>query len=306
MGCVLFVFGLGAGVRPCLLHARQVAITIDDLPFADKASCDFEETRSVTRRLMEPVQAQKVPVAGFVIGERCGNLTEEQRRDLLRVWLDAGAELGNHTWSHPDLNDTPLPKYEEEILRTDAELRGPLGVARVRYFRAPYLHDGATSAVKDWLHAFLAEHGYREAPVTIDDSDWMFASVYGRALDTHDAALARRVREAYIPYMQSVVEFFERRSVEVLGRECPQVLLIHASRLNAEMLPALLQMFRDRGYEFVSLESAMSDSAYRLRDGYVGRKGLSWIHRWGIGKGQAVQLEPDEPRWISDMVKAQR
>ena len=64
------------------------------------------------------------------------------------------------------------------------------------------------------------------------------------------------------------------------------------------MMPALLQMFRDRGYTFVSLEQAMNDEADRLPDAYIGPKGLSWIHRWGITNGTLIQLEPDEPDWV--------
>ena len=104
-----------------------------------------------------------------------------------------------------------------------------------------------------------------------------------------------------IPYMESIAAFFERRSVEVLGRECPQVLLIHASRLNAKMLPTLLQMFRERGYTFVSLEQAMDDKCYRTPDTYVGRKGLSWIHRWGLARGKPIEPEPEEPVWVDKL-----
>ena len=58
----------------------------------------------------------------------------------------------------------------------------------------------------------------------------------------------------YVAYMESVVAFFEQRAVEVAGREFPQVLLLHANQLNADLMPDLLAMFRRRGYGFVSLE----------------------------------------------------
>lgn len=81
----------------------QVAITIDDLPYADGWRCDEQEILANTKKLLDPIRAGKVPVVGFVVGKRCGNLSLEQRRDILRMWLDAGGELGNHTWSHPHL-----------------------------------------------------------------------------------------------------------------------------------------------------------------------------------------------------------
>jgi hypothetical protein len=101
--------------------------------------------------------------------------------------------------------------------------------------------------------------------------------------------------------MESTVAFFEKRSVEVLGRECPQVLLIHASKLNAKMIDPLLQMFRERGYTFITLEKAMSNETYRTPDTYVGPKGLSWIHRWGLTNGKSLKLESSEPEWVDQI-----
>lgn len=277
---------------------RQMAITIDDLPYTDELHCNEQETLANTKKLLDPIRTAKVPVVGFVVGGRCGNLNPEQRRGLLKVWLDAGAELGNHTWSHPDLNRVPLEEYEKQILATDKALHHTFSTLKLRYFRAPYLHDGATPEIKKQLQNFLTQHGYQEAPVTLDNNDWTFAAAYSRALKRNDMASAKSIEDAYIPYMESIAAFFENRSVEVLGRECSQVLLIHASRLNATVMPALLQMFRERGYTFVSLEQAMSDEAYRLPDAYIGPKGLSWIHRWGITNGKLIQLEPDEPDWV--------
>jgi hypothetical protein len=69
------------------------------------------------------------------------------------------------------------------------------------------------------------------------------------------------------------------------------------------MLPALLAMFQARAYEFVSLEKAMSDPIYQTPDVYTGRKGRSWIHRWGLALGDPIQMEPDEPIWIDELAK---
>ena len=92
------------------------------------------------------------------------------------------------------------------------------------------LHTGADPATKRRLESFLAGHGYKQSPVTFDNSDWIFANVYANAIDSGDAVLAKRVRDAYVPYMESVVAFFETRSVEVVGREFSQVLSIQANR----------------------------------------------------------------------------
>jgi hypothetical protein len=102
-----------------------------------------------------------------------------------------------------------------------------------------------------------------------------------------------------VPYMESVVVFFEGRSREVAGHEVAQTLLIHASRLNADAMPDLLAMFRRRGYGFVSLEEALRDPAYQLKETYTGTGGFSWIHRWSQYLKMPPKGEPDEPAWIA-------
>ncbi|MBI4875059.1 MAG: polysaccharide deacetylase family protein [Acidobacteria bacterium] len=281
---------------------RTVAVTIDDLPVAQSGAggCEFPRLQSLTERLLEPFRVARVPLTGFVVAGNCPGLTTEEKKRILGAWQAAGAELGNHTYSHPGLNTTPIEEYERNILRADAELKRLLGVERIRFFRSPMLHTGADRETKERLERFLAEHGYRQAPVTFDNSDWMFAFVYSRARDRGDSQLAERVRDAYVPYMESIVGFFEKRAVEVVGREIPQVLLLHANRLNSEMAPQLLSMLKRRGYRFVSLEEALADDAYRLPNHYAGKGGFSWIHRWSMTQGMPNKGEPDEPAWLRE------
>jgi peptidoglycan/xylan/chitin deacetylase (PgdA/CDA1 family) len=215
-------------------------------------------------------------------------------RGLLDLWLDAGATLGNHSYSHPDINNVPLDKYTADIVRGEAAIRDAL-TARgmtLEFYRHPYLHTGATPEIKKGLQDFLDRRGYKVAPVTLDNADYAFAVAYLKP------GLRARVRAEYVPYMESVVEFFERRSVEVVGREFPQILLIHANEMNADLMPELLAMFRRRGYRFVTLAHALADPAYQLPEGDVGRNGFSWIHRWSRTKGMAPKGEPDPADWV--------
>lgn len=89
--------------------------------------------------------------------------------------------------------------------------------------------------------------------------------------------------------------FFETRAVEVVGRKFPQILLIHANRLNAGLMPDLPTMFRRRGYALVSLDEALANPACSLPDDYAGDSGFSWIHRWSRTKGLPPKGEPGPP-----------
>jgi len=289
----ILCFALAAFGQP-----RQVAITIDDLPRGGDLprGRDLATVRAMTVKLLAPLRG--VPVIGFVNGGRAEALGDAGLQTILKIWLDRGATLGNHTWSHPDLNSVPLEEYEADLVRGETPVTQALGHRPV-YFRHPFLHAGKDAATRRGLEEFLAAHDYRIAPVTLDNSDWMFAAVYAPALDA-DPALAARVKQAYIPYMESIFAFFEARSVEVVGREFPQTLLIHASQLNADAMPELLGMIRRRGYRFVSLETALRDEAYRLPDEYYGPGGFSWIHRWSMTKKMPDKGEPDEPVWVRE------
>ena len=299
---ILMVFFLAVC---CWAEARSVAITIDDLPFAQSGphACDWQTLQSRTRSLLRALSESKTPLTAFVIGKNCPELTFEQRRAILRQWQDAGATLGNHTFSHRSLNQIPVEEYEQDILREERELRVITGKP-TRWFRSPFLQTGATLAAKQDLENFLASHGYRQGVVTLDNSDWLFANVYADALDRGDHVLVKRIRTEYIPYLESIVTFFERRSREVIGYEPPQVLLLHANRLNTDFMPKILALFRSRGYRFVTLDEATADPAYRTPDTRAIPQGISWIRRWAISKGLPDEIEPDEPKWLLEAFAA--
>lgn len=166
---------LGVGIS---CFARQVAVTIDDLPFV--GTCDEAAVRQFTSALLKP----GIPLTGFVIGSRCAEIAP----GVLKMWTEAGATLGNHTWSHADLNSMPAAEYEADIVKGEARFGG----RAARWFRHPFLHAGADAATKGRIDAFLARRGYRVAPVTLDNSDYMFAAVYAAALERGDPAEARR------------------------------------------------------------------------------------------------------------------
>ena len=248
----------------------------------------------MTEKLLRPFREQHIPVIGFVNEGREVAFDANGLRQILDLWLDAGADLGNHSRSHLDINTVPLEQCTGDIVAGEPVLRAALEAhgKKLEFYRHPFLHTGPTPEIKRELQEFLDAHGYRVAPVTLDDDDYEFAALYTRPQYTE------RVLREYIPYMESVVAFFEERSRVVVGREFPQTLLIHASQLNADMMPDLLAMFRRRGYRFVSLREALADPAYRLADGYAGTGGFSWIHRWSKTMGMTPKGEPEAPEWV--------
>jgi peptidoglycan/xylan/chitin deacetylase (PgdA/CDA1 family) len=311
VAAVLAASSLGLSGQQAVIDGgtRAVAVTLDDLPATAMAggTCDGSELVDLTSRLLAHLQTHQVPATGFVTENGiCDRLRDVWLPKLLSMWLDAGVELGNHAFSHLDINDVPLEKYKKDILlgeKTTRRLMDERGLT-LRYFRHPFLHAGADADTKRELNSFLAERSYAVAPVTIDSQEWVFAAVYRRAKERNDSETMERLANAYIPFMEHVFQFFESWSVKVIGYEPPQVLLLHANEFNADHLGALVEMLRKRGYRFVSLDEALKDKAYRSPDGYIGSRGLSWIHRWAVAKGLELEEEPREPEWLGELLRS--
>jgi peptidoglycan/xylan/chitin deacetylase (PgdA/CDA1 family) len=281
---------------------RTVALTFDDLPMSGEP-CDPAAARGINERILAALAEADAPAVGFVNASRtCGEPATGLRDEVLEAWLDAGHDLGNHTWSHPDLERTPLPAYLEDVDRGAAPVDSLLRLrgGRLVWFRHPFLHAGDTPEKKSGLAAHLADNGWRVAPVTVDNQEWMYAYVYRAALERADSALARRAAEAYLDHMDGAFGYFESRSRDVVGREVPQVLLLHANRLNADLLGSLLDRIRGRGYRFVALGEVMEDAAYGRADLYTGRGGPSWIERWALPAGGEARRGPREHPWIAE------
>jgi peptidoglycan/xylan/chitin deacetylase (PgdA/CDA1 family) len=298
-----FVFVTHAAAQDGAQVRRQVAVTFDDLPAPQG---ELEDMRRITSAILASLKRNGVPVVAFVNERKLYRRGEvDERINLLRAWLDAGEELGNHTFSHINLQRAPLADYEDDIVRGETVTRMLLEERgmKLRYFRHPFLFTGTTPEYKDGLAKFLAARGYTVAPVTLDNGDYIFADTYFKAKKRGDAATAKRIADAYVPYMETIFDFFERLSTETFGREVRHVLLLHANEINADRFDELAAMMKRRGYAFVTLDEALKDPAYNEADALY-KNGVSWIHRWRAGRGLPQKWEPEVPKFVDELYKA--
>ncbi len=293
--------------------AQRIALTIDDLPWQRLDERNDPELAHRYAQLLAALRAAQVPVVGFVneIKLEQDGTVQPARVQMLRDWRDAGFELGNHTRGHVDLHAIGLDAYERDILDGEKTLR-PLLAERgqtPRWFRHPYLRAGQTPQQREALAAFLDQHGYRIAPVTVDNSEWIWAFAYDHVRDTETDPVRRdtrlrQLRRGYVPYMLNKLAYYEDQSQRLLGRLPAQVWLMHANALNADSIGELIAATERRGYTFISLEQALQDPAYAHADGYNGAGGISWIHRWAMADGKPRSFyagEPKVPRWVLEL-----
>lgn len=287
---------------------REIAVTIDDLPLVG-SDLPLSALRAITEKLLAALTKESIPSVAFVNEGKLYRTGEvDARIALLRAWRDAGAELGNHTFSHPSLHTTPLPAFEEDVVRGETVTRMLLKEKgeTLHWFRHPFLQTGPTAETKKAFEEFLVARGYAVAPVTVDTNDWMYHAVYADALAQGDEAAAARVREAYVASYATILDFFEDLTLRVFGRPIRHVLLVHANRLNADTVQSWAAVLRARGYAFTTLTRALEDPAYATPDSYVGKPGFSWLHRWLFAKTGATRLkeEPDPPPFVMDAYAA--
>ena len=103
---------------------KKLALTFDDGPDPEW-----------TPQILDILKAKHVPATFFVIGANM-----EAHPGLVQRILAEGHEVGNHTYTHPNLADTPLAAVRLELNATQRLFEALTGRS-MRLFRPPYLGD---------------------------------------------------------------------------------------------------------------------------------------------------------------------
>jgi len=293
---------LVAGGVYSFAQARTVALTFDDLPVVEEN--DPTRAQAITSSILDALNRRHASAIGFVIGQRVEELGNAQGKHLLEQWTRHGHSLGNHTFSHPDLNNLTAEQFDQDVIANEKILdsvRAKDG-SNFRYFRFPYNHTGNTETKHSAVAAFLAKRGYRVATCTIDNEDYLFNHAYVLMLSRKDEASARRLRAEYLAYTATEIDYYNSLHKQVFGREIPQVMLLHVNQLNADVIDELLAIFEQKQYRFVTLDTAQSNPAYQTPDRLATAGGTMWGYRWAKERGVKVdgRLETEPAAWISE------
>lgn len=293
-------------------HAQpEVAITIDDLPIIRHAGqaatqADAPRAAEITRVLLKAFRARHVPVTGFVNQQTAEQIGLAPAEHILESWTAQGLDLGNHTYAHDDANAMSAVEFEQEITRGEPLIDRILAKhgRRPRFLRFPFNHTGDTPDKRAAIATFMADHGYRLAPCTIEGEDFAFNRAYEVALARHDKSTAARIRQTYVAYTSIKIDWYAKLDAEVLGREAPHVMLLHASPLNRDTIGEILTLFERRGYRFVSLEQATNDPAYATPE-VATRFGPMWGYRWARALHVKARGDDEQemPAWVAEYAK---
>lgn len=127
-----------------------IAMTFDDGPSA-----------TLTPKLLDMLAARRIKATFFVIGQNADEYPE-----LIARIVREGHEIGNHSWSHPNLARMSDEAVRGQLKRTDDAIQRAAGV-RTTLLRPPY--GSITSRQKRWIHD---QFGYEIIIWDVDPLDW--------------------------------------------------------------------------------------------------------------------------------------
>ncbi|MEI9981195.1 MAG: polysaccharide deacetylase family protein [Edaphobacter sp.] len=243
------------------LVSQQIAFTFDDLP----AHGDLPpgQTRlGVAESILRTLHDQHMPpVYGFI---NAGKL-EKSPDDIavLKAWRAAGDPLGNHAYSHPSLNELTVEQFEADIAKNELVLSELMAGQDWHWFRYPFLWEGDTLEKRHAVRAYLQKNGYQIAQVSMDFEDYLWNAPYARCVAKKDEKSIEALRTSYLATADQYITVYRDLTHTLYGHDIPYVLLMHVGAFDAKMLPELIELFRKRGFSFVTLPEAMKDPVYR-------------------------------------------
>lgn len=245
-----------------LAQSPQIAITFDDLPV--HGPLPPGETRlGVANQVIAALHDAHVPPTyGFVNAVHLEQ--EPDTLSVLKAWRAAGNPLGNHTWSHPNLNQMSLADFEANLARNEPTLQSLMAHGDWHWFRFPFLAEGDTPEKRTGIREYLAQHGYRIAGVTMSFADYNWNEPYARCSVKNDQKGIAWLETSYLSAADQSIRFDRTLATELYGHDIPYVLLMHIGAFDGHMLPRLLALYQSRGFSFISLAQAEADPFYNI------------------------------------------
>ncbi len=224
-------------------HPHTVALTFDDGP-----------DPRYTPLILNLLRRYHVPATFFVIG-----LNAERYPELIRRMWQQGHEIGNHTFSHPNMSAISEWRAELELNATQRLLQSLLGRA-TRLFRPPYDADAEPSTAAEVRPILIATRmGYLTIGELIDPIDWQTEWADG-AGHLH--------RRTGADIAQDVLNQLDSRQGNVI--------LLHDGggdrSATVEALQILIPELQRRGYRFVPVSALMGVSREQVMPPLTGKE----------------------------------
>jgi peptidoglycan/xylan/chitin deacetylase (PgdA/CDA1 family) len=241
--------------------AQKLAITLDDLP--QNGGLPPGVTRvEITKATLAVLKKRHVPpVYGFINSKKLEGSADGA--EALKLWA-AAEPVGNHTYTHMDLEQNPPEAFERDIEQNEPalELLAPAG-GDWHWLRYPYLHEGDTVEKRRAVRDYLKAHGYKIAQVTLDWEDYLWNGAYARCVGKNDSKSIEWLRSSYLNTASAYLDLGREQAKLIYGHDINHVLLMHLGAFSSTIMPDALDLLKKKGFKLVTLEEAQSDPAYQ-------------------------------------------
>jgi len=277
---------------------RKIAIGFVSIPPLDRTDNPPKDSDATARILIEKLKSHKIPAIGFVQGGLIsdGDKLFPVRANIVRLWRDAGFEIGIGGFKHIWFSRTSYDDYVANVVKNETVVKKILDEKnqQIRYYSYPFLNTGGNQEDRARFESWLKERNYRFIPYTFDNDEWLYSFAYDAARNDNDLNTMQSVRDEFLDYMQKMLTHYEEYSHDMFQRDIAQTLVLTPSRLVADSSDDLFGMFEKRGYAFVSMDDALADEAYKTDGSLVIRNsGISWFKRWASKQGKRLREEPE-------------
>jgi len=210
---------------------KLIALTFDDGPDGQW-----------TPKILDILKQKNVPATFFVIGENA-----LAHPFLLKRILAQGSEIGNHSYTHPNLALVSTRGAHIEINATQRLIEAFTGRS-MRLFRAPYFGDAEPTTNDELEPALLAQNsGYAIVGLHIDSEDWQRPGT--------QAIIDRTIEQvqAFDPQLNDTAD-------DPPGeKKAGNIVLLHDSggdrSQTVAALPIIIDRLRAMGYKFVPVSA---------------------------------------------------
>jgi peptidoglycan-N-acetylglucosamine deacetylase len=289
----------------------RIAVTVDDLP-AHGELLPGVSRADIARGVLRALRNNGVRQAyAFANGTDIGD--EPELIEVPKMWLKAGYPVGNHTYSHKNLNEITSEAYIDDIARMDRLLQmlspvSPL-VERRRVFRYPFLEEGGALDKRNAVRKYLFDNQYKIAQVTVDYYDWAWNDAYVRCVMQHDQKSIAWLKAHVVEEAARSVRASTTLGRLLFDRDIAHILLIHVGAFNAVMLDAILKDFRANGATFITLDEALTDPVYQIDPRYVYEGGRGFLEQIvesrNVDTGDRLQESPYTVARLGEVCKQQ-
>lgn len=246
----------------------RMAFTLDDLPvYPHLAMPDGYTPHSVAARIIDSLDRNRISGV-FALANSWPLDVDPKYAHILDDWIAAGHHIGNHTHTHPLLNETSADDFIHDVSVADELLAPWISKAPLRAFRHPLELWGNTEEKRVSVNAHLDQLTYQSAGVTSWFYEWEWDRAWRHLLLTGRIEEAELLKAEFVDYAAAQVAHDVRNCRAVFGHEVIGIGLIHPVAFFTEVADAFFARLFAEGVAFVPLSEALDDPAY-LRSGTI-------------------------------------